>query len=362
MLSIGGFFFERRQVRIGLFLTRVVAIALIIAPFSEYNATKPFLLFSFFLEIGFELGPPDSIVLSVLSSLFVIGLAQTGARGHPEPLLKTPVDLLLQYLLYAVFFAIGSLVRELDARQSRTAELIKRLEDSIKKLTDANTGFQQYLRIAEDNSKTDERNRIIRELHDSLGYAFTTIIMLSESGIERAQRGGVDMLPTLFESIRENAKTGLTDIRVALRLLKARSDRTSDLNALLRLTRAFENATNVRVRCSLGNAPFWFGSSIDGLVFRIIQEGMVNAFRHGNATKIDVSLSVAEGRFLIAVRDNGKGSSEVVEGLGLTTMKEELAARGGLLEYGSSLAGFSLSATVPLPATEVTNGAVGGGE
>jgi signal transduction histidine kinase len=186
--------------------------------------------------------------------------------------------------------------------------------------------------------------------------------MLSESGIERAQRGGVDMLPTLFESIRENAKTGLTDIRVALRLLKARSDRTSDLNALLRLTRAFENATNVRVRCSLGNAPFWFGSSIDGLVFRIIQEGMVNAFRHGNATKIDVSLSVAEGRFLIAVRDNGKGSSEVVEGLGLTTMKEELAARGGLLEYGSSLAGFSLSATVPLPATEVTNGAVGGGE
>jgi hypothetical protein len=100
MLSVGGFFFERRQVRIGLFLTRAVAIALIIAPLSEYNATKPLLLFSFFLEIGFELGPPVSIVLSVLSSLFVVGLAQTGARGHPEPLLETPVDLLLQYLLY----------------------------------------------------------------------------------------------------------------------------------------------------------------------------------------------------------------------------------------------------------------------
>lgn len=287
-------------------------------------------------------------MLSALSSLFLVGLSQSGARGHPAPLVDSPVDLLLQYFLYATFFVVGLVIRRLAGRQSRMVESVRRLEDSIKRLTDANTGFQQYLRIAEENSKTDERNRIIRELHDSLGYTFTTILMLSESGIERAQRAGVDVLPGLFQTVRDHAKNGLMDIRIALRLLKARSDRTSDLNALLRLTKAFEDATNVRVKCSLGNAPFWFGSAVDDIVFRIIQEGMVNAFRHGNATEIDISLSVAEGRFLVSLRDNGKGSPDVVEGIGIASMREELSAIGGNIIFGSSSFGFSLSASIPM--------------
>lgn len=348
LLGVLGFFIERRAVRAALFSIRVFAIALFIAPFSEYNATRLMLLCAFFLETGFELEPRVSIVLSVIASFFMVGLAQSGSRGHPAPLLENPVDFLFQYLLGAVFFFLGLLIRVGKVRQACMADRAKSLEDTIKRLTDANTGFQQYIRIAEENSKTDERNRIIRELHDSLGYTLTTIIMLSESGIERGQRGGFEALPNLFQTIRDNAKNGLTDIRIALRLLKARSDRTSDLNALLRLTKAFEKATNVRVNCSLGNAPFWFGSSVDSIVFRIIQEGMVNAFRHGNATEIDISLWVSENRFLVSLRDNGKGSSEIVEGIGVTSMKEELAAIGGSVTFDASSSGFSLSASVPM--------------
>jgi signal transduction histidine kinase len=348
LLGLAGFFVDRRAVRIGLFSVRAFAIALFIAPFSEYNATKLALLYAFFLEAGFELDPPASIVLSVLASFFMVGLAQSGLHAHPPALLENPIDFVFQYLLDAVLFVVGLLIRVQERRHSLMADKAKRLEDSIRRLTDANTGFQQYIRIAEENSKTDERNRIIRELHDSLGYTFTTIIMLSESGIERGQRGGFEALPNLFQTIRDNAKNGLTDIRIALRLLKARRDRTSDLNALLRLTKAFEKATNVRVSCSLGNAPFWFGSSVDSIVFRIIQEGMVNAFRHGNATEIDISLWVSENRFLVSLRDNGKGSSEIVEGIGVTSMREELAAIGGSITFDASSSGFALSASVPM--------------
>jgi signal transduction histidine kinase len=360
LLGMLGFFIERRAFRAALFSIRVFAIALFIAPFSEYNATKLMLLCAFFLETGFQLEPRVSIVLSVVASFFMVGLAQSGLRGHPAPLLENPVELFSQYLLDGVFFVVGLLIRVEKGRQSGMADKATRLEESIRRLTDANTGFQQYIRIAEENSKTDERNRIIRELHDSLGYTFTTIIMLSESGIERGQRGGFEALPNLFQTIRDNAKNGLTDIRIALRLLKARSDRTSDLNALLRLTKAFEKATNVRVRCSLGNAPFWFGSSVDGIVFRIIQEGMVNAFRHGNATEIDISLWVAENRFLVSLRDNGRGSPEIVEGIGVTSMKEELASIGGSVTFDASPSGFSLSASVPLGSLQrVEEGAEG---
>ena len=352
-LGVGGFFLRRPAFRIGFFVARLLAIALLIAPYSEYNATKPALLYSFFLEAGFELALPSSLVLSVLASFFMVGFSQTGMRGHPAPLLNSPVDLVFLYLLIVVFFVVGLLIRAAEERRALMAERVKRLEDSIRKLTDANTGFQQYIRIAEENSKNDERNRIIGELHDSLGYTFTTIIMLSESGIERSVRAGFDALTNLFQTVRDNAKNGLTDIRIALRLLKARSDRTSDLNALLRLTKAFEKATNVRVICSLGNAPFWFGGSVDGIVFRIIQEGMVNAFRHGNATEIHVSLWVEDNRFIVSVRDNGRGSSEIVEGIGVATMKEQLAAIGGSIAFDASPAGFAISASVPIGGSNV---------
>ena len=80
----------------------------------------------------------------------------------------------------------------------------------------------------------------------------------------------------------------------------------------------------------------------------------MNAFRHGKATEIDISLSVAEGSFQVAVRDNGNGSAEVEEGIGILSMKEEIEAAGGRLEYGSSPFGFSLAATVPLAVSQPT--------
>ncbi len=221
-------------------------------------------------------------------------------------------------------------------------------------MTDANTGFQQYLRVAEENSKSDERNRIIRELHDSIGYTLTTIIMLSESGLERSKLVQPDRFTELFEPIRENAKNGLMDVRVALRLIKARKDAVSDINALLRLVKAFEAATSVTTNLSYGNVPDWFGPGVDTLSFRIIQEGMVNSFRHGRARHIDILLWIDRGRFLITIRDDGTGG-EPKEGLGTRGMRERVEAAGGSLELKDTAHGFLLSASLPYPGVSEDN-------
>jgi signal transduction histidine kinase len=235
---------------------------------------------------------------------------------------------------------------------SRAAALRRTLaarDESIRKLTDANTGFQSYLRVAEENSKSDERNRIIRELHDSIGYTLTTIIMLSESGLERSKLAERDRFTEIFEPIRESAKDCLTDVRVALRLMKARKDPIPDTNALLRLTRAFEAATNVRIELNFGNVPAWFGAGADSLVFRIIQEGLVNAFRHGGAKRIRIGLWIDGGLFRVSIRDDGSGGGDMTKGLGTMGMRERVEAAGGSLEFFRTMDGFILSASFHYP-------------
>ena len=104
----------------------------------------------------------------------------------------------------------------------------------------------------------------------------------------------------------------------------------------------------MKVRLYFGNLPQLLPSSVEQVLFRIIQEGIVNAFRHGNATEIGISLWVSENRFLVSLRDNGKGSSEIVEGIGVTSMREEVAAIGGSITFDASSSGFALSASVPM--------------
>ena len=352
----------RKVARLVLLSVHAFLLSMLLLPFGGLLSIKlPFLL-SLYLEVGIFLTLRLMIPIALFATLIIFGL-QTLISGWDSSLVREkPLDNAVIMLLCAHVTGIGSLVQFFVARYERVVLTVGNLRESVQRLTDANTGFQQYLRVAEANSKTDERNRIIRELHDSIGFTLTTIIMLSESGLEQASNGGEGKLRELFGSIRENAKQGLTDVRVALRLMKARKETGSDLHALFMLVRAFEKATSVRVNCHFGNAPFQFGEGVDRMVFRIIQEGMVNAFRHGNATEISISLWSEEERFLIAISDNGRGSQDVLEGIGIAGIRERLQAYSGSLDYRSTPYGFTLNAVVPRRLGEEGHQGTGGAD
>lgn len=339
------------SVRGVILATRVLILMALTVPLAEsIGGIKLPLLFAIYLDIGFGMSLLSGLAASAVSTVMLWGPLRLIVRWSFEPLAEVPIDLsqVLVYsglLLGVTTYAKVSARREADLR--RTVAL---RDESIKDLTDANTGFQRYLRVAEENSKTDERNRIIRELHDSIGYTLTTIIMLSESGLERAKLVESDRFTELFEPIRENAKDCLTDVRIALRLMKARKDSMPDTNALLRLVRAFEKATRVEVELNFGNVPAWFGEGIDSLAFRVIQEGLVNAFRHGRARRIVVGLWIASGSFHISLRDDGTAGGQMGEGLGISGIRERVEAAGGSLGFKKAVDGFLLSASFPYPA------------
>ena len=82
-------------------------------------------------------------------------------------------------------------------------------------------------------------------------------------------------------------------------------------------------------------------------VYRIVQESVTNAIRHGHATEIDVQLSGENRRLSIVIQDNGIGCEKIELGFGLRHMRERLRLLGGSLRVDGKK-GFRIEATIPL--------------
>jgi signal transduction histidine kinase len=104
------------------------------------------------------------------------------------------------------------------------------------------------------------------------------------------------------------------------------------------------------------NTHIYFQSDIDNLnfaadeedaIYRMIQESITNAIRHGKATQIWVHISGAEGEIIILVRDNGIGCKEIKQGFGTRHIKERIKMLNGTVEFDGS-DGFTVTARIPI--------------
>ena len=116
------------------------------------------------------------------------------------------------------------------------------------------------------------------------------------------------------------------------------------------ISAAFKD-THIKVSVHFSNVPWYFGGEIDPVVYRIVQEGITNAIRHGNATEIAVHLSLDAGQITVTINDNGGGAEDIVEGIGLSGIKERLRHVDGEVSAGNIRGGFRLCARIPLRET-----------
>lgn len=232
----------------------------------------------------------------------------------------------------------------------RQGQLIRSMEATVTNLSHANKAFQSYADNLESESAAKERNRIIGELHDTIGYALTNVNVMMKAGIILI-RDDPDQLADLLNKVREQSSSALNDVRRTLHQMKAiQQSEPKGLHAIYGLTNAFQGATGIRVEVNRGNMPWSLGQRLDSVVFRCVQEALTNAFRHGKATEVTVTFWRAADELRIAVRDNGVGAAidgETEEGMGLSGIRERLREYGGTLRTGNVGGGFELQARIP---------------
>ncbi|MGV9310591.1 sensor histidine kinase [Streptomyces sp. NPDC003691] len=206
-------------------------------------------------------------------------------------------DLLMLGLGLALALSMASVaVREQRGRAE--------LEGALTELSDAHERLSRYaLRVAE-LSAADERNRVAREIHDSLGHHLTAVgIQLEKAEVFR------DLDPAAaaraVSDARWSAGRALTEVRESVGAL--REARPFSLGrALTELGRRFgDDRLTVTVRTTGDEAGYDTGALT--ALYRSAQEALTNAWRHGRATYVDVTAAFGESAARLTVTDDGRG-------------------------------------------------------
>jgi signal transduction histidine kinase len=262
-----------------------------------------------------------------------------GAAGIADEGFPT-VPLLFGTLVWGGAWVIGDRVRQRRAQIAELEEQVRRAEREAER--------ERRLAAAE------ERTRIARDLHDSAGHAINVILvqagaarLLGSKEPERAR----DALETIEEVARETL--GEIDQLVrALReddLLEERNGRVEPAPGLAALESLAERhrSAGLAVGVSTQGTARPLPAGLDQAAYRILQEALTNAARHGNG-RADVDVTFGEDSLDMEVTNPVPlGRPPGAAGHGIVGMRERAALLGGTLETGSSAGLFRVRARLP---------------
>ena len=274
--------------------------------------------------------------------LQVIPLSQMWAyyRQDVRNSLLSVLDMLS--LLNTLVFILYMVVLTLS--QTSEKERIMRLNSQLQ---NANRKLEEYAQEQVRMTETRERNRLAREIHDTLGHSLTGII----TGIEACIML-MDIAPEAtkeqLRAIAQVARNGITDVRHSVNALRPDALETLDLEAAIRkLVEESESSTGVKIDLVFPDDLQYLDQDEEDVLYRIVQESITNAIRHGKATHIDVRMERVDNDLRIRIADNGKGCDDIQSGFGLHHMQERIDMLKGTLSY-SGKDGFVIEAVVPV--------------
>jgi PAS domain S-box-containing protein len=177
-----------------------------------------------------------------------------------------------------------------------------------------------------------ERNRMARDIHDTLAQGFTGVIMQLEAAKGATMQGDLAEAAKRIESAGELARSSLGEARRSVRALRPRSLRNGKLfttldNLLKRMTEGTDLNADFRAEGDERAIPAEYE---DGLL-RITQESLTNAVKHANARNFKATLSVSAKAIQLQLVDDGRGFDPQTEheGFGLIGMKERVEQMNG---------------------------------
>ena len=203
-----------------------------------------------------------------------------------------------------------------------------------------------------------ERNRVVRDVHDTLAHAFTGVIVQLEAADDAAARGLEAEAGAHVARAEALARTGLQEARRSVMALRPQALEGSDLpTALNNLLTQMTAGTSLLVEFSQEGTPQPLPPLWDEHLLRIGQEALTNAIRHGHAHRVLMRLRFVDSVVRLEVSDDGSGFDQYAasDGLGLAGMKARVASVGGQLSIQSvSREGTTISVTLPNSPISVT--------
>ena len=205
------------------------------------------------------------------------------------------------------------------------------------KLAIAHTRLQHYALQVEELATVQERNRIARDLHDSLGHSLTVFNLHLGAAIRLIHTNPTEA-EALLKEIQQLGSRALAEVSQSVAMLRADPLAGQDLaGAIALLVDQFHRTTGVlpNTKITLTQPlPHQYNLTI----YRIVQEGVTNISKHAAATQIDLHLEKTATGIRVELTDNGRGfePEKNTTGFGLRGMRERVWALGGTLDLLTS--------------------------
>lgn len=238
-----------------------------------------------------------------------------------------------------------------DASRSR--------KEFIRAMTDRAERAEQARDSEAKRRVTEERLRIARDLHDAVAHQIS-VISLNAGVATSAMDTRPEKAKEALGSIRTAARTVLGEIGDLMAVLRADGDASapdiapqpglSRLDALVRQFGEADLSVHIRVEGDLGRVA----GAVDLVAYRVVQEGLTNAHKHGADHRADVLIEVQDQQVRIVVSNpvlpaqHDPPVGKRLGGHGLTGLQERVGAIRGTVETGHELGVFCLAATLPL--------------
>ncbi|MEU4295170.1 sensor histidine kinase [Kribbella sp. NPDC026596] len=282
-----------------------------------------------------------------LSLLLVIGVgsAQLWSAGWGWDALWEILPWMLVSLVVSLLFGIW--IEKVITQSQQRAVLIEQLESARDELAEAHHSAGVMA----------ERERMAREIHDTLAQGMTSIVMLAQAAAVELQRGGTDGASARLAAIEDTARENLAEARALVAAFTPVALSEATLTEVLRRQGerfAAETGINVQVSLDLPDEEVAALPQAQQVVLlRSAQEALANVRKHARATQVRITLGLSDGGVWIEIRDDGSGftPAAVSSGFGLNAMRGRVEESGGSVQVESS-PGHGTRIQVLVPAGE----------
>ncbi|MCP4425862.1 MAG: sensor histidine kinase [Chloroflexi bacterium] len=249
-------------------------------------------------------------------------------------------------ILVFIFIYVALFMRQMSARLEAQS-LLEELESAHQQLA-------EYAQQVETLTLETERQRMARELHDTLAQGLAGVILQLEALEAHLEKGSLYDATVITGQAKTRARATLADARRAIVDLREQAN-AEPLEAIGYEIERFTTATGIPCQLDLP-PPLHLSPAIGEHAARCVSEGLANVTRHARASQTWITLAMADGRLRISIRDDGIGFNPdqiAVGHYGLIGLRERARLAGGTLDVESEPGrGTTLRMELPIDENE----------
>jgi signal transduction histidine kinase len=260
----------------------------------------------------------------------------------------TLINIFINTIIVFIFGTLGTSIAEEQKRKKEAQELYDKLRVSEAELQNAYKRLEEYSATIEELTLLRERNRISRELHDSVGHTLSTLIIQLQA-LPHIIPKDPDKSIKMVNKLVDFSKKGMENVRRAVKDLKPTNfDDYQGIFAIKELIHNYEKLSPIKINYITFNYEINLNADESFIIYRIIQEALNNASKYSQASNIILSLQGNETNTRLYIKDDGKGTDSLTLGFGLNNMKDRVEKIGGSIQFNSSINnGFEIIADLP---------------